>query len=385
MWHFWNGYVIIQIEGLSAARFLRRLIGSGIRVSDVRRIDARHVLCRIPAKRFFALHRLSRGLRIRVHIVKRGGLLFLAGKLYRRPVLWAGSCVLLIALFIVSRRIWIIRIDETKRIDRDEIVKLLDEHGIRRGAALHGPILITAAEDLCAQIKDAAWIGLDREGVVLTVSVKESTPASPKKTDRIPSDVIAQKDGVVLSVQVMRGQAQVCVGDRVKAGDVLISGTILYHDQAVETSADGVVVAAVEYEAETELPETVSETVETGRTETVRVLRFSSIELLRMRPSFEHYRITDEKTVSVSPMLPVYVDTRTAREIIFSERSLTPEEAEQLAIVQAKESAFALIPREAAIINTYAVIRVRGGKRYAAAIVTAEETIGKTEENPHDG
>ena len=47
-------------------------------------------------------------------------------------------------------------------------------------------------------------------------------------------------------------------------------------------------------------------------------------------------------------------------------------------LIRAKEQAYALIPRDAAVINTYGTIRKRNGKRFACVIVTAEETIGKT-------
>lgn len=385
MWHFSKGYVIIQMEGISSAKLLKRMGEAGIRVRSATRVGPNTLRLTIPSRRFFELHKLSRGLRVRVHILKRGGFRFVLKKLYRRPVLWAGGTAVLIALTVLSGRIWVIRIEGAKRIDPAEITQKLGECGIRPGAALNGPILITAAEDLTAQIRDAAKIALDREGVLLRVSVNEALTETPKKTDAVPADVIADKDGVVLSILVMRGQARVKVGDRVRAGDVLISGTVHYKDEAYETSADGVVTAAVEYRAECGVPERITEARETEETETVRVLRLAGWEIDRTQPSFEHYRITDTRTVSVSPFAPVYIDLMTAREIGFFERTLSDEEAYEIALSRARETAYALVPRDAAIINTYGTIRVNNGERFAAAIVTAEETIGRTEENPHDG
>ncbi len=368
-----------------SAKLLKRMGEAGIRVRNAIRVGPNALRLTIPSRRFFELHNLSRGLRVRVHILKRGGFRFVLKKLYRRPVLWAGGTALLIALTVLSGRIWVIRIEGTKRIDTAEITQKLGECGIRPGAALNGPILITAAEDLTAQIRDAAKIALDREGVLLRVSVNEALTEAPKKTDAVPADVIAEKDGVVLSILVMRGQARVKVGDRVRAGDVLISGTVVYKDEAYETSADGVVTAAVEYRAECAVFDRITEAKEMEETETVRVLRFAGWEIDRTQPSFEHYRITDTRTVSVSPFAPVYIDLMTAREIGFFERTLSDEEAYEIALSRAREAAYALVPRDAAIINTYGTIRVNNGERLAAAIVTAEETIGRTEENPHDG
>ena len=385
MWQFWNGYVIIQVEGYSAARFLKRISNAGIRVSNVRRTDDGKLCLKLPATKFKALLRLRRGLPLRVHILKRGGLPFTLRKLWRRPVLWAGSAVLFIGMLFLSSRIFLIRIDETERIDPEEIKAQLNSHGLRPGVRPDGPILITAAEDMAAQIRDAAWVDLDHEGITLHVRIVETLPESAKKTDRVPSDVIAQKDGVVLSVNVMRGQARVKEGDHVHEGDVLISGTILYKDQSVETSADGVVTAAVQYRAEAELSDRITVPTETDNTETVRILRLGRWEISRSEPSFAHYRLTDARIVAVSPLLPITIEKQTAREIVLTERLMSSEEAEQNALAKAREAAFTLVPKDAAIINVYGSFREENGKRFAVAVVTAEETIGRTEENPHDG
>ena len=93
----------------------------------------------------------------------------------------------------------------------------------------------------------------------------------------------------------------------------------------------------------------------------------------------------NDGVVSGSALLPVAVESQTAREIGFRERTLTEEESEQYALTDARERVYALIPRDASILNTYGTIRMKKGNRHAVVIVTAEEIIGKTEEKPHDG
>ena len=384
MWQFLKGYVIIRAEGLCTARFLRRIANAGIPVSNVRKTDDA-ILFTIPAKRFFELRTLQKGMPLRIRIIGRGGLPFLVQKLKRRPVLRIGTILLFLTITILSTRVWVIRIDETERVDPDEIMELLAERGIYPGSYIQGPILITASNDLSAQIRNAAWIGLDREGVLIKVNVTEALPESPKRTQEIPSDIIAERDGVVTSIQVMRGQARVKVGDRVSAGDVLISGSMIYKDETVQTAADGVVYAAVQYRAESELIDRITESYETDATETVRTLRIWDYETLRTKPHFEHYRLQNETATAANGLLPVSIETTIAREIAFRERTLSAEEGEEYALTDAREKAFALVPHGASIINTYGTIRTIQGKRVAVVIVTAEEIIGKTEEVPHDG
>lgn len=385
MWHFCRGYVILQIEGAAIARFLRRLAQSGVRVLRLREIEPGKVRCEIDCRSFFKLHRLRKGLPIRIHIVRKKGLPFLLRRLKRRPVLWIGTLLVLIALFLASQRIILIRIEGNERITDETILTLLKEHGLFVGAKPKGAVLITAANDLSASIPEAAWIGLDREGVTLKVSVVEAIPASEKRVGDVPSDLVADRDGVVTEITVLRGQARVKVGDRVRAGNVLISGTVPWNDTYFETWADGVVRCAVRYEAECEVPATVREAVLTDRTETIRTLRVGRWTLFETKPAFDLYRLTEERTVPIGDRFPTFCDVLTATEIVIRERALDAEEAEQLALTQARETALEGVPKDASILNQYGTIRTRDQKAYAYVIVTAEETIGRTEEYPNDG
>ena len=385
MWHFPFGYVILQIEGISIARFLKRLTENGVRVEELRRVGPLSVRFRMPANRFFELRKWKKGLPLKIRIVGRSGPAFAVKKLLRRPVLWIGTLVLFAALCWASSRIWSIRIEGAERVDPKEIRTLLKEHGLSVGARPKGPVLITAANDLSARIADAAWIGLDREGITLTVKVVESKLASSKKTRAVPSDVIADRDGVVTDISVMRGQANVRVGDKVRAGDVLISGTVSYKEETYETSADGIVKAAVLYEAECPVPETIEEIVETDQTEPVRTLRIGPWTLLLQKPSFERYRLTETRTIPTSDRFPVYVDETIARELILRERALSESEAEELALSRAGTLALEQVPRDAAIMNQYGTVRRKDGALVAVVTVTAEEIIGRTEEEPNDG
>ncbi len=385
MWNFWNGYVILQAEGLSLARFLRRIADAGFRIRQIRQDHAGTVRFAIGRKQFFQLHRLKSGLRLRIHICKRCGFPFLLAKMRKRPVLCIGTAIVLIGIFLASQRIWTIRIEDNETIDTETILALLDEHGLRIGAKPKGPVLITAANDLSARIHDAAWIGLDREGVTLKVSVVEAVPQSETRNLDTPSDLVAAKEGIITNVTVLHGQACVKAGDKVKAGDVLISGTVVRNDASYETWANGTVLAAIRYEAVCEVVPTVLESVLTDRIQTMRSLRIGSWTLFCTRSDFEHYRVSDTHTVPVGDRFPTYCDLFTVQEIVFRERSLSEQEAEQLALLNAREAALEQVPKDASVLNQYGTIRRKDGKLYAVVIVTAEESIGRTEEYPHDG
>lgn len=384
MWHFLRGYVILQIEGLSAARLLRRMTEHGIRVRRAVRTSPGCMQLTIDAKHFFALKRLKRGLPVRIHIVRRVGLPFLWMRIKKRPVLMIGTVLIGLLIFFASDRIWLFRVEGTERIDPNEVLERLAEKGLSVGARVEGPILITAANELSAEIPDAAWVGLDREGITLTAKVVESLPASPKKTQQ-PSDVIAEKDGVLIRLVVTHGQARAAVGDAVKAGDVLISGTVVRNDAAYTTWADGTALAAVTYSASCEVQDTVIEWIENGETQTVKSVYLGSLKLFGQRPKCERYRVLKTETTAVGDRLPITIETVTIGVLIERERALTEQEAEQLALQHARDAALQSVPKDAAILHQYGVIRRQNGTLAAEVTIMTEETIGRTEERPHGG
>ena len=385
MWQFLRGYVILQIEGFSAARLMKRMTEHGIRIRHAVRTGPTSVRMEIDAKRFFALKRLRKGLPVRIRILERCGLPFLGKRLAARPVLWIGTLLLFAGILLASGRIWLIRVEGTARIDPEEVKARLRDKGITVGARLQGPILITAANELSAEIADAAWIGLDREGVTLTANVVEAMKETPKiRTDTV-SDVVADQDGVLTKLVVTHGQARAAVGDAVKAGDVLICGTVIRNDSSYETWADGEAAAAVTYTASAEAPETVTEWTESGATETLRAIRLFDWTLITQKPSFERYRVLEARTVSVSDRLPIVLAVVTVGELVERERVLSAEEAEQLALVRAMDLATEQAPKTAAILHRYATLKRKNGKTIAEATIITEETIGRTEERPHGG
>ncbi|MBR5328618.1 MAG: sporulation protein YqfD [Firmicutes bacterium] len=114
-----------------------------------------------------------------------------------------------------------------------------------------------------------SWVGLESDGVTLRVKVAK------KKTDdgenATYGHVVAQKDGKVRRIFVLKGQMAAEIGDEVQKGDVLISGDIVYEEDGQEpvyekTAAKGTVTASVFYEGIAYVPLVRSDAIPTGKT-----------------------------------------------------------------------------------------------------------------------
>ena len=387
MWKNWYGYVILQVEGLNLARFLRRLLANGIRVFRIRRIDETTATLGVLARDVRRLRPIRRRERCRIRILERHGLPFVWRRLCMRPVLLYGIPLCVCVLWIALARIWFIRIEGIVRTDPDEVMALLDEHGLSVGKRPKGSVLILAADDISARLKDAAWVSLNRDGVVLTVTVHESTLQHEGTDWSVPAHIVAKKDAVVVAVETKRGQPAANAGQTVRRGDVLISGHVVYSEDRTpyDTHADGRVTGACVYTADAELPTTVVVLEPSGSVETVHEILLCGRALWNGTPSFEQFRITSDETTQVASFgVPIAVRTVVVEELVEQERILTETERREQAELAATSDAMALVPHDAKICSIHTVMQTEDGAARVRCTIVTEEDIGISKEYQHE-
>lgn len=386
MWKKRAAYVILQVQSLSPDRFLRRLLLSGIPVADVRHVDETTVRLRIPACDFRRLLPIRRRERCKIRIVERRGALFRMQRLFRRPALWIGLPVCVALLWTFCARIWLIRIDGAVRTDAAEVRALLEEHGIGVGRRPKGNVLILAADDLSARLPEAAWVSLNRDGIVLDVKMQELTHRHEAVDWSVPADIVAKKDATVVSVETRRGKSRVVSGQAVRKGDVLIGGHVMFREDRVsyDTRADGTVTGCCVYTAEADFPQTVTEYVCTGNTEMKRELLVFGIPILRSRSGFAVCFEDDETEIPVARFgVPMTVRRTEVSEAELRERVLSEAERGEQAELYAVTDAIAKVPHDAKICSIHTTVQRDGKRRFVRCTVVTEESIGEIREMKH--
>ncbi len=131
-------------------------------------------------------------------------------------------------------------------------------------------------EDLEASMRtsfpEITWVSARVSGTRLLIHIKENEVLStiPEK-DETPCDIVASQPGVITSMVVRQGVAQVCVGDQVEEGQVLVSGRVpIIGDNEEEINAymvhaDADIVARTVKQYEKTFPLLHQERVHTGR------------------------------------------------------------------------------------------------------------------------
>lgn len=226
MWNYLCGYVIIRIRGLGIERFVNYMLEEGVEIWDVQREEDGSVSAKVSVAGFYALHKKRRREGWSVSIEKKRGLIMRLSALRRRKILLYGWVPVFLILMWASRMIWVIDVAGCDAVDSKDVLAILDEAGVRVGSKRRG--LDVNKLSLAVRTGDSriamATVGVS--GVRMSVDVYETGHEPNVIDESVPADIIAAKDGLIISVVALKGHAVVNSGDTVKAGDMLITGDL---------------------------------------------------------------------------------------------------------------------------------------------------------------
>ena len=222
-WRFFQGFVVVSLQGRGVERLLNLAVARGIGFWDLQKQKNEARLC-LSLASVKALRPLVRQTHCRLHIERKVGLPFIKFRLRRRWGLVVGLVIFIAALYLATSFVWYIRVSGTERLEKEEVLALVEQLGVRPGIWKKKLNLSELAEELPRRHSAIAWAGLRLRGILLEIEIVEHL-SGPVVDDR-PADLIASKDGLIERMVVIEGKAAVKVGDTVSKGDLLIEGVV---------------------------------------------------------------------------------------------------------------------------------------------------------------
>ena len=127
--------------------------------------------------------------------------------------------------------------------------------------------LLSIKEKILNENRDVLeWIEISEKGCTYNIDVTKRVKKERNDEEKILNDVIASKDGKILSIVVENGVKAKDINDYVKKGDILISGNVVKNEDTVYlTNAKGKVYAEVWNTVNITIPFNYIEYVNTGR------------------------------------------------------------------------------------------------------------------------
>lgn len=88
------------------------------------------------------------------------------------------------------------------------------------------------------------WIEIREKGCIYYIDVTPRVKSNNNVDNALPSNIVAEKDGVIKHIVVHRGSKIIDNGDYVKKGDILISGNIIKNENVIDkVHSEGVIYA----------------------------------------------------------------------------------------------------------------------------------------------
>lgn len=219
--------LFIQIEGLMLEKLIERAMKQGSRFRSLRRTGKHTIIAETDCASGRILLALCKKFSISARIVKQHGAPVIFSFFQRRKTLLPGVFLLICLCILFFSRIWLIDVIFTgesaaygNEINLRAVLREMDIHpGVSN--RLDSSLL---SQKLQASIEGYSFISARLQGVRLLIEAAPET-AEPEVYDLdYARDLYAGSDGIVVSVNVQSGQAQVKPGDTIKRGQLLIRG-----------------------------------------------------------------------------------------------------------------------------------------------------------------
>lgn len=225
-WRFLVGYVRFCAEGGFPADFLSEATAHGIRLSDTERKGERfYAYC--PAKQYRLLRPIAKRACMRLRVVRKSGLYFRLFPYRRRAGLPVGLAMAAALLVLLTRFVWIVQPEGNVRLSDKRILETVAALGVYPGCRIDKVDMENLRMQALSGLPELVYLSVNPHGCVARVAVKEREGQPTIQDFSAPaSNLVATREGRILSLRVYSGQAAVAVGDGVAAGTLLVSGAV---------------------------------------------------------------------------------------------------------------------------------------------------------------
>ena len=241
-----TGSISVEIVSADPTWLVDMLCRQGISIRDLEYRDEltlRFTISRSEGKRLAVLLD-ARDIIWRV--AGREGIFWSMRSILFRPVLLLGLLFFLLGTYLIPGRIFFVRVEGNSIVESNEILEAAADLGVKFGASRR---LVRSEEiknGILSAVGELEWAGVNTRGCVAIISVREHPPAELSTTPQGVSDVVALRDGIILSCDVTEGTALCYPGQAAKQGQILISGTVDHGIAVTSAAAEGEVFAVTQ-------------------------------------------------------------------------------------------------------------------------------------------
>ena len=326
------GYLNVYVEGFFIERFINICFSKKIMLWSLNRENSTSLSAKISVGDFKKIRYAAKKSKCKIKLKDKKGLPFLLKKYRKRKIFAITLIVIAIFIFGLTRFVWNIDIVCDGNINKEEILKVLEECNVKLGTYIEDVNIDKLVNYICLKRDDISWSGVEIKGTNLIVKLVMAEDKVFEISSDEPCNIVSNKDGVILKISSQNGTQRVKEGDVIKKGDVLVEGIMegKYTGNRY-VHAEASIWAKVWYVKEEELPLKQEYFVETGEVENRYDIniKYLKINFNKSLPKFEKYdTIEAVKKVKLfsNYYIPVEIKTITYKEQMKKVKEYTVDE-----------------------------------------------------------
>jgi similar to stage IV sporulation protein len=146
-----------------------------------------------------------------------------------------GAFVSVVFLFLTSCVLWDVEVTGNTKMKSEELLESLSDYNVRVGSVKSKIDTKSIESQLLKDYPELSWASINIFGMKAVLEVKENKDMPEIIDDNIPMNIVAKKDGRIISVNGYSGTNVVKENDVVLSGDLLISGIKINQDGSERT------------------------------------------------------------------------------------------------------------------------------------------------------
>ena len=349
----------------------------------------------IRLKNFYRLKGFTRKTGTRVVITGRYGLPFLSVRAWKRKIFLLGLFGSLCFWIWMSGFIWAIEVNGNYYVTTDVFQDFLKENEIQTGMKKKNVDIEKLEEAIRTHFDIVTWTSAQIDGTRLLIQVKENDLIIAEKGETKEAqveagvDLVADKDGTIVSIVTRTGVPKVSAGTQIKRGDILVEGGVpIYNDDSTVKrydfcNADADIILRCVYSFEEQIAEKYEKKIYTGREREVPFFLIGTKKFKIQVPgnTYENSDLIEEKRqlkLFDNYYLPVYIGENLVREYKIEEKIYTKEEVKMLFEERLQKFIQTLQEKGVQIIEKNVTINKTSGVWKMKADFLAEEKTGTT-------
>lgn len=220
---FLKGLVEFKVSGGFSERFLNLCNVNGLPLWNVSK-KGNELHATTDIKSYKQMHTFACRTGSVVRMTKKSGAPFLLHRYKHRVGILVGLLVFVVAIAVLTSFVWSVEVEGNKALKSEEIISFYEKIGVKKGARASSFDLKNLESAGMAEFPEISWVSINTYGSKVVIEIREAIIAPERVEKEKPCNIVAERDGLIVKMEVYAGFPLLNEGDSVAQGDMIVSG-----------------------------------------------------------------------------------------------------------------------------------------------------------------